>query len=405
VLLSRRELLRNLPVVAAGSLLSGCGLWGPPATQIQVLRGAIPPQLIGRFRRQLKGARINLSPISIPEASFDLLRAWANPKPGTLLSSLWPLGRQPERATIAQLGDAWLTQAIVEGLISPLDPQAWADWSKLPPQWQTLVRRDDRGQPSTSGKIWAAPYRWGSTAIIYRRDKLAEAFPNGIQDWDDLLRPELTGRLSALDHPREIIGLGLKALGNSYANPNPASVAGLTAWLSRFQRQVRFYSNDNYLQPLLLGEVWAAVAWSTDALPLLRQNRQLAMVVPRSGTALWADLWVSPRASAAAKPQSAKPQSAKPQPAKPQAAAPDTANRWINHFWDPEAAAMLTQSGRATSPIVTGQEPWLSNLKDRSVLVPPAEVLAKSEFLLPLDGAAIDRYEKLWRLMRRGELS
>lgn len=400
--LSRRDLLRALPMVAAGSLLSGCGLWGPPATQIQVLRGSVPPQLIGRFRRQLRGStlRINFSPSTTPGSAFELLRAWAGPSSGNLISTLWPLGRQPERAAIAQLGDAWLTQAIVEGLISPLDPTRWSAWAQLPPQWQSLVRRDDRGLPTDQGQVWAAPYRWGTTAIIYRSDKLAEAFPDGLTDWADLLRPELTGRLAVLDNPREVIGLALKALGNSYNNGNPASVAGLQDWLGRFQRQVRLYSSDSYLQPLLLGDVWAAVAWSTDALPLLRQNARMAMVVPRSGTSVWADLWVQPRRSV-----SIAPATPKGLPAAPKSSIPEAANRWINQCWEPEAAAMLTQAGRATSPIVTGSESWLGGLKGRSVLMPPPEVLAKSEFLLPLDDRAIAHYEALWQAMRRGELA
>jgi putative spermidine/putrescine transport system substrate-binding protein len=385
--LTRRELLRALPIVAAGGLLSGCGLWGPAATQVQVLRGAVPPQLMGRFRRQLKGTalRINFSPSTTPGSEFDLLRAWANPRKGNPIANLWPLGRQPELAAIAQIGDAWLTQAIVEGLIAPLDPKAWSAWDQLPEQWQSLVRRDAQGLPSVSGQIWAAPYRWGTTAIVYRRDKVAEAFPEGLTDWADLLRPELKGRLAVLDDPREVIGLGLKAIGGSYNQPDPASVSGLKPWLGKFQRQVRLYSSDSYLQPLLTGDVWAAVAWSTDALPLLRQNSQLAMVVPRSGSAIWADLWVRPSASA-------------------KAPIPEAANRWINHCWEPEAAAMLTQAGRATSPIVTGRESWVGALKARSVLVPPSELLAKSEFLLPLDAGAIVRYEALWRAMRHGEL-
>ncbi len=386
--LTRRELLRALPIVAAGGLLSGCGLWGPAATQVQVLRGAVPPQLMGRFRRQLKGTalRINFSPSTTPGNGFDLLRAWAKPAKNDPIANFWPLGRQPELAAIAQIGDAWLTQAIVEGLIVPLDPKAWSAWDKLPAQWQSLVRRDATGLPSAQGQIWAAPYRWGTTTIVYRRDKIAEAFPQGLKDWSDLLRPELTGRLAVLDDPREVIGLGLKAIGNSYNEPDPASVPGLKSWLGKFQRQVRLYSSDSYLQPLLTGDVWAAVAWSTDALPLLRQNSQLAMVVPRSGSAIWADLWVRPS------PDAKTPM-------------PEVANRWINHCWEPEAAAMLTQAGRATSPIVTGAESWVGQLKERSVLVPSLEQWAKSEFLLPLDAGVIAKYEQLWAAMRRGALA
>lgn len=39
---------------------------------------------------------------------------------------------------------------------------------------------------------------------------------NQLQDWDDLWRPELTGRISMVDSPREIVGAVLKYMGASY---------------------------------------------------------------------------------------------------------------------------------------------------------------------------------------------
>lgn len=38
--------------------------------------------------------------------------------------------------------------------------------------------------------------------------------------------------------------------------------------------------------------MWVAVGWSSDVLPAVKRMRNVAMVVPRSGASLWADLWV-----------------------------------------------------------------------------------------------------------------
>lgn len=41
-----------------------------------------------------------------------------------------------------------------------------------------------------------------------------------MQDWADLWRPELAGRISMVDSPREVIGAVLKYMGASYNTKN-----------------------------------------------------------------------------------------------------------------------------------------------------------------------------------------
>lgn len=36
-----------------------------------------------------------------------------------------------------------------------------------------------------------------------------------------------------------------------------------------------------------------AVGWSSDVLPVAKRMSNVAVIVPKSGTSLWADLWVS----------------------------------------------------------------------------------------------------------------
>lgn len=65
-----------------------------------------------------------------------------------------------------------------------------------------------------------------------------------MQDWTDLWRPELTGKISMVDSPREIVGAVLKSMGSSYNTHDIASqVAGgkaaLHEKLSLFSKQVK----------------------------------------------------------------------------------------------------------------------------------------------------------------------
>lgn len=41
-----------------------------------------------------------------------------------------------------------------------------------------------------------------------------------MQDWSDLWRPELAGKISMVDSPREIVGAVLKSMGASYNTTN-----------------------------------------------------------------------------------------------------------------------------------------------------------------------------------------
>lgn len=47
-----------------------------------------------------------------------------------------------------------------------------------------------------------------------------------MQDWADLWRPELEGKISMVDSPREVVGAVLKYMGASYNTNNLDLVAG-----------------------------------------------------------------------------------------------------------------------------------------------------------------------------------
>ncbi|KAH9716561.1 putrescine-binding periplasmic protein-related [Citrus sinensis] len=112
-------------------------------------------------------------------------------------------------------------------------------------------KTNDAGEIDPRGKICAAPYRWGTVVIAYKKSKFRKHNLAPIEDWKDLWRPELAGRISMVNSPREAFGIG---------------------------------------------DVWVAVGWSSDVLPAVKHMSNVA-VVPKSGASLWADLWAIPAAS------------------------------------------------------------------------------------------------------------
>lgn len=60
----------------------------------------------------------------------------------------------------------------------------------------------------------------------------------------------------------------------------------------RFFLQVKVFDSVHYLKAFGVGDAWVAVGWSSDIIPAAKRMNGVAVIVPRSGASLWADLWV-----------------------------------------------------------------------------------------------------------------
>lgn len=382
--MDRRSFLTGASTLALSQILAGCSGKPQETLRIHLLKNSIPAQLIRQVRRVLgQSFELELNPESQLADLFTRLQDLKNDPNATdshFLPDFLQSGQQDRQSShqeLFTLGNYWLAEAIQQDLIRPLQPSELTHWDSLPDRWKALVTRDRQGNLAPQGQIWGAPYRWGTTVIAYRKDKF-ERLGWTPSDWGDLWRPELTRRISVLDQPREVIGLTLKKLGKSYNTEDIRAVSRLEVELRGLHQQVKLYSSDAYLQPLILGDTWLAVGWFTDVIPVLRRNNQIGAVVPQSGTALWADLWVCP-----ASPSNISTQAA--------------VNQWIDSWWQPQIASQLSRLSGGGSPLLMG--PNLDRLP-QNLLLPSQEVFNRSDFIRPLADTAIDQYRSLWLKIR-----
>ncbi|MEH2371379.1 extracellular solute-binding protein [Nostoc sp.] len=380
--MDRRSFLLNTSTLALSQLLFGCGGNTQTQLKVQLLKGSIPGQVVNQFHKSLQErVQLKFAPVERIQDLFQQLQNWQQ-KPKTSDEQGWSRfipfrqGQKVADADLVTLGDYWLKAAIQQKLIQPLQEvqgNQLKQWSTLDERWKQLVTRNDQGNLDTQGKVWGAPYRWGSTVIIYNRDKFQKLGWTP-KDWSDLWRDGMQQRISLLNQPREVIGLVLKKLGKSYNTDNLDQVPDLEKELQILNQQVKFYSSNNYLEPLIMEDTWLAVGWSSDVLPVLGRYPQLAAVIPQSGTAIWADLWVRPAGITK----------------------DNLSDRWIDFCWQPSTAKQISVLTKTNSPISTNiaasdiQEPLWSLLEsDRNIF-------NKSEFLLPLPPSAIKQYESLF---------
>ncbi len=383
--MDRRDFLIKAGAVALWQLLAGCNNQDKQRLQVQLLKGSIPVQLLGQFEATLKqSANLEFIPVEQLVAALDLLKAWHQPKADNNQSP-WRLPTipiinppPPEVADLVTLGDFWLEEAIAQKLIKPLEIDSLPQWQKLPQRWQELVKRNAQGKIDPQGKIWAAPYRWGNTVIAYNRNKF-ESLGWIPTNWSDLWKPELQGQISLPNQPREVIGLTLKKLGYSYNTKNLQKIPELANQLQALHRQVKFYSSDRYMEALILGDTWLAVGWSTDVIPVIQRHQEIAAIVPRSGSAIWADAWVSPTKSNSNELLT---------------------QQWIDFCWRESSQKQISILSKSLSPLEVTINPIDIQERLRSLLLVEAETFAQSEFLLPLSQETKQQYTSLWQTLK-----
>lgn len=419
-MLNRRSVLIATGALALNYGLTGCRTNRSVELRVRLLEGSVPAQILKEFQRQFRAGAEFLASKQLADL-FKLLETWKHPETSQKSRFGFPSAAKPAGpADLITLGDYWLTAAIQQGLIQPLALETIPGWQQIPPSWQQLVRRDQQGQLSPAGQYWAAPYRWGSLVIAYNVEQFKRLGWTPT-DWQDLWRPELKGFLSLPDNARSVIGLTLKQLGQSVNSDNLDAIPDLQPQLQALQQQVKFYSSTDYLQPLILGDSWIAVGWSTEVLPMVERDRRLAAVVPTSGTLLTADLWVRPAVPSAssnsatpgtAEVVSPSPSSVAPPPSPvpaptpapvPTPAVTDPFQQWIEFCWQPSIATQLSLLSLAASPVLlaTDRSKLPPDLQRNALLLPPTEVIERSEFLLPVSNLAA--YRHLWVTMRQTE--
>lgn len=386
--MQRRFFLVTASSFALSQLLIGCTTKNQEILKVWLLNGSIPGQIVGKFRQNLRqevDLKVNLK-FSIQGQLEGLYKQLQkshsqinNEEKGWFSSLPFGLFSPPPVADLVTLGDYWLAAAVEQKLIQPLDTDKMEQWSDLDRKWQELVKRNNQGFVDPNGKVWAAPYRWGSTVIIYNRDKFKD-FDWKPEDWSDLWRPELRSRISLLDQPREVIGLTLKKLGKSYNTEELSKVSQLESELSNLNKQVKFYSSNRYIEPLIIGDTWLAVGWSSDIIPMIARYPELTVVIPNSGTALWADLWVHPTNKNE-----------------------NTNNlfyKWIDFCLQPEVAKQISLLTKTNSPI--NPKISASDISEplKNILAGNSSILDKSEFLQPLKPQVSQEYNSLFAKMK-----
>lgn len=248
-------------------------------------------------------------------------------------------------------------------LLRPLDKSRLSGLDNLLPKFTD--------SPNDPGNLYSVPMSWGTTGLVYNADKLKEP----PEDWDYLWKNKdlLFRKISLLEDLREVMGATLRMLGYSYNSKNPKEIEAAFKKLVELKPAVATLTTDAWKDQLISGDLYIAMAYSADALNAAKENPNIRYVIPKSGTSLWNDRMVIPKAAPNV----------------------DAAYAWLNYMLEPSVAAQLSERLLFATPNQAAYEILPESLRNNTGLFPPENLLSKSENIAPL-GSFDETYENYW---------
>ncbi len=253
-----------------------------------------------------------------------------------------------------------------EGLLAPLDKSKLANLGNLDPK---LMNR-----PFDPDNTYSVPYMWGSTAIAVNTKDPAAA---SVSTFADLWKPELKGKLLLPNDMRGVLGMGLKRLGLSLNETDPAKVGQACDLLMPLMASVRVFDSDSPKQALLNNEVQVAVLWNGEAFIAAGENPDIRYVYPKEGFSLWVDNLCIPK----------------------NAANVENAHIFIDYLLRPEVAAFICQEMGYSTPNLAAKAILPEDVRTNAIVYPSSEDMDRGEFETDL-GPAVKAYEECWMRLK-----
>ena len=250
----------------------------------------------------------------------------------------------PEQADLVFPSDYLVERLVAAGALLALD---------IPGAVRDRLAGWARELDCDPGCRWSLPFAFGTTGVL-----CDEAAGDG-NSWSVLLDPALDGKVGMLDEVREVAGAALIAAGHNPNDVTASALADARTLLELQRERVARYDSDDFVGPVVRGEVVAHHAWSGPAAMAVLEHDRLRYLVPREG----AVLWVTTGAVPAGAPE------------------PELSMRLLAELTDPGLAAQTTAHNGFATPSEDARALLPTALREDAALFPDAETIARCHTL------------------------
>jgi spermidine/putrescine transport system substrate-binding protein len=165
-------------------------------------------------------------------------------------------------------------------VIKPIDTSRLTAWDRIFPALKKVK------EVEVDGKVWIAPFDWGTSSVIYRSDLVHVSE----ESWHMLIDPQYKGKISFLDAPDNVAAIaGLLVGAPDPMNMNDDEMAKAEGVLRQLHANVRFYWTDQSAmeQAMASGEVVAAWGWASSVNNLTKNGVKVKYMAPKEGIMTW----------------------------------------------------------------------------------------------------------------------
>jgi spermidine/putrescine transport system substrate-binding protein len=138
------------------------------------------------------------------------------------------------------------------------------------------------------GNIYSVPWQSGITGIAYDASKVSKP----LTSFFDLFDPSLKGKVGMFGDTEDLPNAALVAMFGDPQKTGPKEWHQAADKLTKQRNDgiVRKYYQQDYIDALSKGDIWACQAWSGDIFQSLASGaKNLKFVIPKEGGVLWTD--------------------------------------------------------------------------------------------------------------------
>ena len=224
---------------------------------------------------------------------------------------------------------------------------------------------------------YSIPYTVTVTGIGYNKNAVPA---DALDGWNIFGSPELAGRMTMLNDMREVLGAGLKHLGYGINSTNEHEIFEAARVVLQWKKNLAKFDVDGAKDGLRDGLYDVIQTYNGDMALLIAQSPSLAFYVPDEGSALNTDEFVIDA----------------------DCQNPVLAHAFINHFLDPEIAAMNMESTFYFMPNPKALKKLSKSIRTNPAFNVSAQAIAKSEMIRNL-GEQRTLYDEAWEKVLLGD--
>lgn len=340
--MNRRNFLSTAAAASAASLI-GCSKTEASELRLYTWADYIDLTLVAAFEKKM-GCKVLIDTFDSNEAMFAKLSAGA-----TGYDLLTP--------------SSYMIKAMVrKDLLQPIQAAKVPNLSHVDPLY--LARALD---PKME---FSVPYMMACTCLAWLKSKA----PVGtVATYELYLNEALKGRSTLLDDMREVLGAALLTLGFSLNSADPAQLAQARDLVRRWKANIAKFDSEQYKGGIVSGEFHLVQGYPSDLLQVADENADIALGIPKEGSAFTCDDFCIMKTSAQS----------------------DLAHAFIDFFTDPHNAAQNMQNIACHAPNKTAYPLLTEDFRGNEALFPADEVFAKCEATDDL-GDALSLWSKTW---------